>query len=128
MINFDDAIKYSIKEHNPNWLLIPDHSYRKLIFGGSRSRKTNSLFKLINQQPGIDKIYLYTKDPYEARYKILFNKRESTCLKHFDYPKAFIECSNDMDDIYENIEEHNPNKKCKKLNVFDDMMPDMLSD
>ena len=41
--------------------------------------------------------------------------------------KAFIEYSNDMDDIYKNIEEYNPNRKCKKLFVFDDMIADMLT-
>ena len=48
-----------------------------LIFGGSGSGKTNSLFNLISQQPDIDKIYLYVKDPYEAKYEFLINKRES---------------------------------------------------
>ena len=48
-----------------------------LIFGGSGSGKTNSLFNLISQQPDIDKIYLYVKDRYEAKYEFLINKRES---------------------------------------------------
>ena len=52
MINFDDVTKESIKRQ------ISDHPYRILIKGGSGSRKTNSLFNLINQQPDIDKIYL----------------------------------------------------------------------
>ena len=64
MINFDDVVKENIKEHNPNWLQIPNHSYRVLIIGGSESEKTNSLSNLINQQPEIDKISF--KDPYEA--------------------------------------------------------------
>ena len=97
MINFDDVTKENKKEHNPNWPQIPDHSYRILIIGGSGSGKTNSLFNLINQQPDIDKIYLYTKNPYEAKYQLLINKRECTALKHFDDCKAFIEYSNDMD-------------------------------
>ena len=97
MINFDDVTKENKKEHNPNWPQIPDHSYRILIIGGSGSGKTNSLFNLINQQPDIDKIYLYTKNPYEAKYQLLINKRECTALKHFDDSKAFIEYSNDMD-------------------------------
>ena len=105
MINFDDVTKENIKEHNPNWPQIPDHPYRILIIGGSGSGKTNSLFNLINEEPDIDKIYLYAKDPYEAKYQFLINKRESTGLKHFNDSKAFIEYSNDMDDIYKNIEE-----------------------
>ena len=67
-----------------------------LIIGGSRSGKTNSLFNLTNHQPDIDKIYLYTtKDPYEAKYQFLINKRESTGLKHFNDSKVFIEYLND---------------------------------
>ena len=58
---------------------------------------------------------------------MLINKRESTGLKYLNYSKAFIESSNDMDDIYKNIEEYNPNKKQKILIVFDNMIPDILS-
>ena len=57
-------------------------------------------FNLIDQQPDIDKIYLYAKDPYETNYQFLIKKRESTGLKHFNGSKAIIEYSNDMDDIY----------------------------
>ena len=89
---------------------------------GSGSGKTNSLFNLINEKPDIDKIYLYAKGPYEEKYQFLINKRETTELKHFNNSKAFIESSNDMDDIYKNIEEYNPNKKRKMLIVFDDML------
>ena len=64
-------LQKNIKEHDPNWPQIPDHPYRMLIIGGSGSGKTNSLFGLINQQPDINKIYLYAKDPYEA--KLIFN-------------------------------------------------------
>ena len=85
MISFYDAIKENIKEHNPNRAQIPDHPYRILIIGGSGSGKTNSLFVLINQQPDIYEIYFYTKDPYEAKYQFLINKRESTGLKHFNF-------------------------------------------
>ena len=91
MINFDDVTKESIKEHNPNWPQIPDHLCKILIIGGSRSRKANSIFDLINQQPGIDKIYSYDKDPHEAKYQSLVNKQESTGLKHFNDSKSSIE-------------------------------------
>ena len=70
--------KKQIKEHNPNWLQVPDHQCRILIIAGSGSGKTNSLFNLINQPPDIDKIYLNTKDPYETKYQFLIKKREST--------------------------------------------------
>ena len=53
-----------------------NHPYRILILGGSGSEKTNTLSNLINNQPDIDKIYLYAKDPYEAKYQYLVNKRE----------------------------------------------------
>ena len=84
--------------------------YRILIIVSSGSGKTNSVFNLILHQPDIDKIYLYVKDPYEAKNKLLINKRESASLKHLNDSKAFIEYSNDRDDIYEDIEEYNPNK------------------
>ena len=127
MINFDDIVKENIKKHNPNWPQISNHPYRILIIGGSRSGKRNSLFNLISQQPGIDNFYLYPKDPYEAKHQFLINKRESTCLKHFNDSKAFIEYSNNMVDIYKNIEDYNPNKKQKTLTGFDDMITDILS-
>ena len=78
-------------------------------------------------QPGIDKIYLYTKNSYESKYQLLINKGESTGLKHLNYSKAFIEYSNDLDDIYKNIEECKPSKKRKILFVFDDGIADMLN-
>ena len=114
IINFDDVTKENIKEHNPNWPQICDHPYRILIIG-SGSGKTNPLSNLINQQqPDIDKMYLYTKDPHEAKYQLLMNKQEITSLNHFNDFKAFIKYSNDMDGIYKNIEECNPNEKPKK--------------
>ena len=64
-------------EHNTNWLQIPDNLYRLLIIGGSGSWKTYLLFNLISHQPDIDKIYyLYVKEPYEAKYKLLINKEK----------------------------------------------------
>ena len=60
---------------------------------------------MINTQPDIDKRYLYAKDSFEARYQFLIDKRESIGLKHLNLPKAFIEYSNDMQDVYKNIDE-----------------------
>ena len=57
-----------IKQHNLKWPYIPGHTYRILIIGGSGSVKTNTLLNLINNQPDIDKIYLYAKSPYEVKY------------------------------------------------------------
>ena len=75
----------------------------------------------------MNEIYLYAKDPDEAKYQLLINKRESTGLKHLNDSKAFIRYSNDMDDICKNIENYNPNKKRKILIVFDDLIVDTLS-
>ena len=58
---------------------------------------------------------------------MLINKRESASFKYLNHQKTFIECSNDMDDNYKNIEEYNSNKERKILIVFDDMIADMLS-
>ena len=127
MINFDDYANENKTEHNLKWPYIPDHPYRILIIGGSGSGKTNALLNLINNQPDIDKIYLYAKDPYETKYQFLINKRESTGLKHFNDPKAFIEYSNDMQDVYKDIYEYNIDNKPKILIVFDDMIADMIN-
>ena len=127
MINFDDYANESKAQRNLKWLYIPDHPCRMLIIGGSGSGKTNGLLNLISNQPDLQEICLYAKDPYEPKYQFLINKRESTKLKHFNDPKAFIEYSNDMQDVYKNIEEYNPGKKCKILIVFDDMVPDMIN-
>ena len=127
MISFDDYANGNKTEHNLGWPSIPDHPYRILIVGGSGSRKTNALLNLINNQPDINKINLYAKDPYEVRYQFLINKRESAGLKHLNDPKASIEYSNDMEDVYKNIEKYNPGKKRKMLIVFDDMISDMIN-
>ena len=111
MSNFDYITKEDIKEHNPKWPEMLDHPYRILIIGGPGSGKTNAFWNLINNEPHIDKKYLYAKVRYEARYQLLINKREKLGLKYFNDSKAFIEYSNNMDDIYKNIAEYNLNKK-----------------
>ena len=98
-----------------------------MIIGVSGSGKINALLNLINNQPDIDKIYLYAKDPYKAKYQYLINKHENVGLDHFDDPKAFMEYSNDMQDVYKNIEDYNPIKKHKVLTFFDDMIADMIN-
>ena len=124
MFNCDYVTNENIKKHNPNWTEIPDHPYRILTIRGSRSGKTNTLLNLINNEPDIDRIYLYAEDTYEEKYQLL---RGNTDLKYFNDSKPFIEYSNDIDGIYKNIEECNPDKKRKILIVFDDMIADMLS-
>ena len=127
MTNFGDYANENKTEHNLKWTYIPDQPYRILIIGSSGSGKTNALLNLINKQPDIDKIYLYAKDLYEAKYQILINKRESIVLKHFNDLKSFVEYSNDMQDSYKNIDEYNPCKKRKISIFFDDMIADMIS-
>ena len=70
--------------------------------------------------------YLYAKDPYEAKYKYLINKREGVGINHFKDLKAFIEYSNDMNNVYRNIDYYNPDKENKILIVFDGMIADMI--
>ena len=70
---------------------------------------------------------MYAKDPYEDKYQFLINKKESTGLKHFNYPRAIVEYSNNMQDVYKNIEEYNIGKNRKILIVFDDMIADMIN-
>ena len=80
MFNFDYITKGDIKEHNKNWSGIPDHPYRILIVRVSGSGKTNASLNLINNEPDIDKNVLYAKDPFEVKYQLRINKRESTGL------------------------------------------------
>ena len=128
MINFDDYTNENIIEHNSKWPYIPDHPYRILIIGGSGSGKTNALLNLINNQPDTVKIYLYAKDPYEKKKnQYLINKRQKVGLNQFNDPKAFMEYSNDMQDVHKNIEDYNPIKKHKVLIIFDDMIADMIN-
>ena len=88
MINFDNYTNgnRNKKEHNLKWPYIPDHPYRILTIGGSGLGKTIALLILINNQSDIDKIYLYAKDPYEAKCQYLINKREKIRLDHFNDP------------------------------------------
>ena len=127
MINFDEYTNENKIEHNSKSPHIPDHPYRIFIVGGSGSGKTNALLNLINNQQDIDKIYLYAKDSYKAKYQYLIKKREKVGLDHFNDPKAFMEYSNDMQDVYKNIKDYNPGKKRKILIVFDDMIADIIN-
>ena len=80
------------------------------------------MLNLINEQGDIDKIYLYAKDLSEPKYEYLIKNRENVGIKHVNNSKAFIECSNTRDDVYENIDDYGPSRKRKILNVFDDVI------
>ena len=126
MINFDDYVNENKNRHNKNWLCIPDHPYRILIIGGSGSENTNVLLNLIEKQPDIDKIYSFAKDPYEEKHQYLIIIREKVDIYHYNVPRAYIEYSNGMRNIYKNVDYYNPDKENKTLIVFDDMFADMI--
>ena len=126
MINFDDYVNENKIERNKNWPYIPNHQYRILIIGGSGSGKTNVLLNLIENQPDIDKIYLYAKDPYEAKYQYLIKIREKVGIDHHNDPRAYIEYSNGMRDVHKNIGDYNPDLENKMLIAFDDMIANMI--
>ena len=82
---------------------------------------------LIEDQPDIDKIYLHAKDPYEAKYQYLIKIREKVCIGYHNDPRAYIEYSNDMHNVYKNIDDYNSDEDCKTLIVFDDIIADMIN-
>ena len=98
-----------------------------LIIGPSGSGKTNTLLHLINNLHPIDKIYFYAKDLSEPKYEFLITKREQAEIKNLNDPHAFIEYSNDMDDVLDDINNYNKNRNKKVLIVFDDVIADIMS-
>ena len=127
IINLDSNTNENNKQHNEKWSYIPDHPYRTMMVGGSGLGKTNALLNLINEQYDIDKIYLYAKDLSKPKYEYLIKKPENAGIRHLNDPNAFIKCFNTMDDVYENINDYNPSRKKIMLIVFDDMIPDVMS-
>ena len=123
MQNFDKYVK-KFESTEKNW------PFRMLIIGPSGSGKTNALLNIIqdlNNISPVDKIYLYTKDLSEPKYEYLINIRESVDNKYFNDPTAFIEYSNDMDDVFTNIDNYNPTRNRKILIIFDDMIADIMT-
>ena len=122
MVNFNAITNENNKDHDKKW------PYRMLIIGPSRSG-TNALLNLIQQNNNnlIDKIYLYAKHLSEPKYQFLIKKRESAGINNLNYPSAFIEYSNTMDDVYNNIDDCNPKRKRKILIVSDDMIADIMT-
>ena len=100
MINFNDVNNANNTQHSLKLPHIPDHPYTILIIGGSGSGKKNALLNLINSQPDIDKIYLYAKDPYEAKYQYLINKCEKVGLINMMILKLLLNIQ--LQDVYKN--------------------------
>ena len=101
-----------------------------LIIGPSGSGKTNALLNLIQRQDNdnlIDKIYLYAKDLSEPNNHFLIKKSEDAGIKNLDDPSAFIEYSDTMDNVYNNINDYNTKRKRKISIVFDDMIADIMT-
>ena len=117
MLNLDNIVsnKNMSSSEDNNW------PFRMLIING----KTNTLLHLINNLHPIDKIYLHAKDLHESKYEYLINKREQAGIKNLNDPHAFIEYSDDMNDVLDDINNYNKNRDKKVLIVFDDMIADI---
>ena len=122
MLNLDNIVSNKKKSSSEN----DDWPFRMLIIGPSGSGKTNTLLHLINNFHPIDKIYLYAKDTNEKKYQYLINKREPAGIKNLNDPRAFIEYSNDMNDVPEDINNYNKNRDKKVLIIFGDMIADIM--
>ena len=122
MLNLDDIVsnKKKISSKNDDW------PFRMFIIGPSGFGKTNTLLHLINNFHPIDKIYLYAKDTDGKKYQYLINKREQAGVKNLTDPHAFIEYSNDMNDVLEDINNYNKKRDKKVLIIFDDMIADIM--
>ena len=126
MFNLDD-----ITSKNNNKI------FRLLIIGPSGSGKTNTLINLIQSQGNnlvqlqnniIDKIYLNAADLEEPKYQYLIKKREDAGIKNLNDPSAFIEYSNNIDDIFDDINDYDPKRKKNVWIIFDDMISLVIKD
>ena len=122
MLYLDDIVsnKKTSSSENNIW------PFRMLIIGPSGSGKTNTLLQLISNFHPIDKIYLYAKDTELQSTKFLINKREQAGIKNLNDPHAFIEYSDDMNDVLDDINNYNKNRDKKVLIIFDDMIADIM--
>ena len=119
MLNLDNIVSNKNENKDNNWPFI------MLIIGPSGSGKTNTLLQLINNLHPIDKIYLYAKHIHKPKYKYLINKREQAGIKNLNDSHAFIEYSDDMDDVLDDINNYNKNRDKKVLIVSEDMIADI---
>ena len=122
MLNLDSIVsnKNTSSSEDNNW------PFRMLIIGPSGSGKTNILLHLINNLNPIDKIYLYAKDIQEPKYEYFINKTEQVGIKNLNDPHAFIEYSDDMNDVLDDINDYNKNRDKKVLIVFDDIIKELF--
>ena len=98
-----------------------------LIIGPSGSGKTNALLNLVQHDNNvIYKIYLYAKDLQELKYQFLVKKRQDAVIKNLNDLSEFIEHSNTMDDVYNNIDDYNAKRKKKSI-LFDYMIADIMT-
>ena len=87
MKNFDQSVEIN---HNKNWLYIPDHPHIILIIANQGLGKTNALLNLIkHQRPEFIKVYLYFKEPFEAKYQLIINGRKTIETKKLKIPNHF---------------------------------------
>ena len=121
MLNLDNIV------NNKNTSSLEDNNwpFRTLIIGPSGSGKTNTLLHLVNNLHPVDKIYLYAKDIHEPKYEYLINEREQAGIKNLNDLHAFIEYSDDMNDVLDDINNCNKNIHKKVLIVFDDVIADI---
>ena len=122
MLNLDNIVSNKKKNSSEN----DEWPFRMLIIGPSGSGKTNTLLNLISNFLPIDKIYLYAKDTDEKKYQYLINKREQAGIKNLNDPHTFIEYSNDMNDVLEDINNYNKKRDKKVIIIFDDMIADIM--
>ena len=122
MLKLDNIVSNKNENKDNNW------PFRMLIIGPSGSGKTNNLLHIINNLHPIDKSYLYAKYMHKPKYEYLINKREQAGIKNLDDPKTFIEYSDYMDDVLDDINNYNKNRDKKVLIVFDDMIADIEYD
>ena len=101
-----------------------------MLIIGFGSGKTNALLNLIKKEDSdnlIDKMYLYARDLNEPKYQFLIKNYEDVGIKYLNDQKAFIEYSQCMDGVYNNINDYNPNRKRKILIVFDHTLADIMT-
>ena len=84
-----------------------------MIICGSGSRKIDALLNVIKEKGDVDKTFLYANDLSEPKHEFFITRRQDERISYLNNQNAFIECSNTLDDVYENIDDYNPKKNEK---------------